>query len=443
MVGVPDSTVAVVPYSDDWLRLFEEERTELAEALGASAMSIEHIGSTAVPGLAAKPTIDILLVTDDPQRVLEHRTELEGLGYDWREHNTFVGGHDHLFFRKVVGGKRTHHLHVLRTGSPEIENYRLFRDALRSDEGLAQRYQQLKTSLAAKHADDRMGYVEEKAKWVDALVVSLRANQPRWETDQRDALRTTFDEDADAYARSRPVAPGVVFDEAVQRAALAPGSSVVEVGPGTGQATRQLAERGLRVLALELGSQLANRARSNLAQYPNVMVLTTSFEDWDPGGGSYDAVFACNSFHWIDSSVRFAKSAELLHPTGHLVVLSTPWVIPPCADRFWWEVQDDWEAVGAERVDPATKHPDLILDLRPAVRASGMFEEPTITRRLFDVIFTADDYATNLSTQSSVKELPPAARAELIERVRRRIRAHGGHVTAHLLALLTVARRGR
>ncbi|MGI8756588.1 MAG: GrpB family protein [Acidimicrobiales bacterium] len=72
MVGVPDSTVAVVPYSDDRLRLFEEERTELAEALGASAMSIEHIGSTAVPGLAAKPTIDILLVTDDPQRVLEH-----------------------------------------------------------------------------------------------------------------------------------------------------------------------------------------------------------------------------------------------------------------------------------------------------------------------------------------------------------------------------------
>lgn len=113
---------------------------------------------------------------------------------------------------------------MLRTGSPEIENYRLFRDALRSDEGLAQRYQQLKTSLAAKHADDRMGYVEEKAKWVDALVVSLRANQPGWETDQRDALRTTFDEDADAYARSRPVAPGVVFDEAVQRAALAPGS---------------------------------------------------------------------------------------------------------------------------------------------------------------------------------------------------------------------------
>ena len=266
-----------------------------------------------------------------------------------------------------------------------------------------------------------------------------QASEP-WERD-RERLRSTFDDDVDAYDRSRPVAPIDVFEGAFARAELDPGSSLVEIGPGTGQATRLLAEHGLRVLALEIGSQLADRARSNLSEFPNVTVLTTSFEDWDPGDERFDSVFACNSFHWIDPIVRFTKAADVLRPDGHLIVLSTPWVIPSDADRFWWQVQDDWAAVGVERVDPSTKHPDLVSDLAPAVRASGVFDEPTIARRPFTVTFDADTYAANLSTQSGVKELPPEARAELVERVRRRVDRCGGSVTAHLLAMLTIARR--
>lgn len=121
--------------------------------------------------------------------------------------------------------------------------------------------------------------------------------------------------------------------------------------------------------------------------------------------------------------------------------MATPWVVPDDADRFWWEVQDDYVAVGAERADPATKHPDRIGDLGPAVRASGLFEEPTIRRHRFDVTFAADDYAVALSTQSGIRELPREARAELIRRIRRRV-LQRGTVTAHLLAVVTVARLG-
>src|ERR1700690_2578660 len=88
---------------------------------------------------------------------------------------------------------------------------------------------------------------------------------PPWESDQRDVLRATFDQDAEAYDRSRPVAPGDVFDAVMQRASLSAGSTVVEIGPGTGQATRHLAARGLQVVAVELGPHLAERARANLA----------------------------------------------------------------------------------------------------------------------------------------------------------------------------------
>jgi len=265
-------------------------------------------------------------------------------------------------------------------------------------------------------------------------------SRPPWETSERDTFRVRFDEDAQAYDRSRPVAPSYVFDELLELAALHRGSAIVEVGPGTGQATRPLAERGLRILALEVGPHLAARARQNLAPFPDVEVVTTSYEAWDPGSARFGAVFACNSFHWVDPAVRFHKSATALRPGGHLIVLATPWVIPDDADRFWWDVQDDYVAVGGERIDPATKHPDRIEDLGPAERASELFEEPTIRRYRFDVAFTAEDYAVNLSTQSGIKEFPPDARAELISRIRRRVLARGGTVTAHLLAVLKVAR---
>jgi protein-L-isoaspartate O-methyltransferase len=103
-----------------------------------------------------------------------------------------------------------------------------------------------------------------------------------WTSDQREALRATFDQHAEAYDRSRPVAPDDVFDEALRLTSLAPGSIVLEIGPGTGQATRQLAARGLQVVAVELGPQLAERARANLAGFPHVDIVTASFETWDP-----------------------------------------------------------------------------------------------------------------------------------------------------------------
>jgi SAM-dependent methyltransferase len=215
----------------------------------------------------------------------------------------------------------------------------------------------------------------------------------------------------------------------------------VEVGPGTGQATRPLAQRGLTIVALELGRGLAARARENLAAFPSAEVRRCSFEEWDPGGRLFDAVFACNSFHWVDPAVGLTKAAAVLGPEGRLVVMSTPVVVPTGASRFWWEVQEDWAAVGAATIDPAGKHPDLVDDWAAEVRASGLFAEPTVIRRAFDVALTVEQYATNLSTQSAVKQLPADAQRELLSRVRRRVTALGGRLTVHHLAVTTVARR--
>lgn len=263
---------------------------------------------------------------------------------------------------------------------------------------------------------------------------------PPWETYERATRRASYDEDPDTYDRTRPVAPAHVFDDLVRLAGLRPGSAVVEIGPGTGQATRPLAERGLRVVAVELGKGLAARARRNLAAFPDVEVITAAFEAWEPGEARFDAVVSCNAFHWVDPAIGFDKSAALLRPGGHLILLSTPWVVPDDADRFWWDIQDDWAAVGGGRIDPATAHPDRIGGRWSAVGDSGLFEAPAVRRSLFAVTFSADEYAANLSTQAAAKALAPAARAELVDRVRRRVLAGGGTVTGHLLAVLSVAR---
>jgi SAM-dependent methyltransferase len=257
--------------------------------------------------------------------------------------------------------------------------------------------------------------------------------------DERLKLRAVFDEDADLYDRTRPVAPGDVFDDLLRLSTLRRGANVLEIGCGTGQATRPLAERGLRVVAVELGANLAARARQNLATLP-VEVVTGAFEEWTPGDRdrAFDAVFSCNAFHWIDPDIRFIKAASLLAPGGRLILMATHWVVPDDADSFWHDIQDDYAAVGGDRVDPATKHPDRVTDFSDAIARSGVFTNADRFRRLFDVTFSTDDYVGNLSTQSGIRDFDPAARTELLSRVRRRIDAVGGSVRATLLTTVNI-----
>jgi GrpB-like predicted nucleotidyltransferase (UPF0157 family) len=177
----PDGTVEVVAYDPAWPARFEAERALLAEAAPGVFSSVEHIGSTAVPGLLAKPTIDMLAVSDDLPRVLQRVDVLAEAGYDYRP-GSFPDDDRHLFFRKVRDGKRLVHLHVVHASSPEVDDYRLFRDFLRAEPEVAARYAALKLDLAARYADQRQAYVEQKEREVDVLMEEARrwrASRPR------------------------------------------------------------------------------------------------------------------------------------------------------------------------------------------------------------------------------------------------------------------------
>jgi SAM-dependent methyltransferase len=253
-------------------------------------------------------------------------------------------------------------------------------------------------------------------------------------------LRTTFDESPAVYDRVRPTCPPAVFDDLASLAGLQAGSRLVEIGCGTGQATVPLAERGYELVCVELGARLADFTRRKLAAFPNVEVVNSAFEPWDAGGARFDAVVACNSFHWIDPDVRYAKPAALLREGGALAVVSSRYVRPDGGDRFLTEVQADYEATGAG--GDAPPHPDDVADRPDELTASGHFHDPRARRYLFEVTFTADDYVALLGTSSGHRTLDEETRAELFTRIRSRIEARRTpEITLTLLTHLYVATR--
>jgi GrpB-like predicted nucleotidyltransferase (UPF0157 family) len=150
--------IRVMAYDAQWPTLFIEQSETMRAALGEVALRIDHIGSTAVPGLAAKPIIDIQISVAAFDPLEAFRTPLERSGYVFSADNQ---EQTKRYFRERPGSRRTH-VHVRRAGSFSEQLTLLFRDFLRAHPEWAQHYAELKLSLAERHAGDRRRYTEEK-----------------------------------------------------------------------------------------------------------------------------------------------------------------------------------------------------------------------------------------------------------------------------------------
>jgi ubiquinone/menaquinone biosynthesis C-methylase UbiE len=130
-----------------------------------------------------------------------------------------------------------------------------------------------------------------------------------------------FDEIAAEYDRRRPAYPDELIDQACQVAGIGSGDHVLEVGCGSGQLTRGLAARGLRVTALEPGTNLIALARQNLAEAGDVKFVHAQFEDASLPREQFQAVFSASAFHWVDPKVGWQKAADVLVPGGTLALV--------------------------------------------------------------------------------------------------------------------------
>jgi SAM-dependent methyltransferase len=252
--------------------------------------------------------------------------------------------------------------------------------------------------------------------------------------------REIFNEDPELYDRARPGYPPEVFADLQSLAELGPGSRMLEIGCGTGQATRPLAALGCDVVALDIGADTAAVARRRLADLPNVEVITTSFEDWPLLREPFDAVVSATAWHWVEPEVRLAKSARALRPGGWLAVISTHHVAGGTED-FFVEVQQCYERWDPE-TEPGFRLPaaDTVEPGASDLDAGGGFGAAQIRRYEWDRPYRTQEYIDLLLTFSGHRAMEPSARAGLLDCVGQMIETrYGGGIVRRYLTQLSVA----
>jgi SAM-dependent methyltransferase len=253
-------------------------------------------------------------------------------------------------------------------------------------------------------------------------------------------LGRVFNEVPEIYDRVRPGYPPELFADLADLDGLGPGSSVLEVGAGTGHATAPLAALGCTVTALEPGAKLAALARRKLANYPGVTVETVSFEDWDAAGARFDAVVAASSWHWVDPAIGWRKAHDVLKPGGRLALLGNVVVHRPGEPEMYAETADLHERFAPG--DPDWGHPPS----EEQARAGGFDWSPLFepaTTRWYPTVQWLDGngLADLLRTNSPYRKLDPAVREPLVQAVAERIRSRMGDRVAR--RYLSVAHVGR
>ena len=167
-LGLEHSEVLLAAPDSDWQEEFIRERRVLGEALGSLAIAIEHVGSTAVGTIPAKPIIDIAILVDSDTAISQAVSRLEAAGYIYRGNTDNQGGH--LFVKESSPGVRTHHVHVAHKDDPQWRDWLRFRDFLRTDRELRRRYAQLKSELKERFPHDRQSYTLGKSRFIETAL---------------------------------------------------------------------------------------------------------------------------------------------------------------------------------------------------------------------------------------------------------------------------------
>lgn len=182
----PIKPIEIYPYSPKWSQEFSEIGKTLRTALGEIAMRIDHIGSTSIPGLAAKPIIDIQISVESLEPIEPFLNPLERLGYHWRQGEKFEK--TKRYFRETEGMRRTH-IHVRKLGSWHQQFPLLFRDYMRVHKQDCAKYETVKRELAQRYRDEREKYTESKSDifWEIIARADRWAANTGWEPGPSDA----------------------------------------------------------------------------------------------------------------------------------------------------------------------------------------------------------------------------------------------------------------
>jgi GrpB-like predicted nucleotidyltransferase (UPF0157 family) len=171
MIGLERNVVRLTPYNPAWKALYEIEKRRILEVVGKVILDIQHVGSTALPGGAAKPIIDIAIAVESYEKAFASVEPIVELGYEYLGENGVP--RRHYFVKRDP--RSTHHIHMNELHSQDWENQILFRDYLLAHPELVQEYTRLKLRLADQFSSDRLAYAEGKAPFIEHVLQLARA----------------------------------------------------------------------------------------------------------------------------------------------------------------------------------------------------------------------------------------------------------------------------
>jgi SAM-dependent methyltransferase len=256
--------------------------------------------------------------------------------------------------------------------------------------------------------------------------------------------RLVFGEVAELYDRHRPTYPLELIDDLVALARLDGTLAVLEVGAGTGKATRLLAERGIPVVAIEPSAEMAAVARRGIGTLGGAEIEESDFEAWDSRGRRFPLLFSAQAWHWVRPEAGLPKARDVLLPGG---------LLAPFWNQVAWEradirdaLTDVYASVAPELSRDGPMHPaNLLTDghddwERQIAAVEGLGDAQ---RRVYEwtQAYSASEYAGLLSTTSDVRLLDPERRDGFLAAVTDALQAHGEPVSIPMLTRVCLARR--
>ncbi len=263
--------------------------------------------------------------------------------------------------------------------------------------------------------------------------------------DRRD-LGRVFDEVPELYDRVRPAYPDELFADLAAIAGLGRNSSVLEVGCGTGKATRSLAALGCSVTAVDPGAGMVALASQRLAAFGNVRLENSTFEEWDDAGRRFDVLVSASAWHWVDPSLGWRRAHDVLRPGGWMALLGHVTVRRPGVPEVYAETADLHERFSPG--NPGWCDPPFEDEVRQTDQGWGDHDPgglfgPAIVRWYPSVQwFDGNGFADLLRTTSLYRRLDGEVREPLLNAIAERIRTRmGDRVSRRYLSVLHVGPR--
>jgi SAM-dependent methyltransferase len=266
-----------------------------------------------------------------------------------------------------------------------------------------------------------------RGQWAKAF--GADPNHRRW--------AESFGSDAERYDRARPRYPEALIERIV---AASPGRDFLDVGCGTGIASRQFAAAGATVLGIDVDGRMADVARAS-----GLEVEVAAFEDWDPAGRTFDAVVSAQTWHWIDPGAGASKAARALAPSGRLAVFwnvgRPPQEVAEAFGAVYRRVMPDLPYLHAGGRSALDAHEAGFTRAVDGMVQAGAFGEPEEWRFAWERSYSRDEWLDQVTTHGDHSQFPAAKLDEVLEGIGAAIDARGGAFTMGYTAVAIIATR--